>query len=61
MCAYDDSVLDYVLGRLGLATINPWGDETPPLIICESRATAGVLRQVVSEDVCPITGTSLSA
>jgi hypothetical protein len=52
------TVREYMLDRLKHAVINPWGEEPPPLIICESRATAGVLRTVVSEYVCPITGTA---
>jgi hypothetical protein len=55
---YADTVIGYMLGRLPEATINPWGSEPPPLIICESRATAGVLRDTVSQYVCPITGTA---
>jgi hypothetical protein len=51
------SVLGYLRDRLDEARINPWGDEPPPLIICESKATADVLRSAVSEYVCPITGT----
>ena len=53
-----ESVADYLRDRLPEATINPWGDEPPPLILCESRATAGVLRAVVGEYVCPIAGTA---
>ncbi len=56
--AYAPTVLDYLLDRLDEATINPWGVEPPPLIVCESRATAGVLRSAVSPYVCPITGTA---
>ena len=51
------TVLDYVRDRLAEATINPWPD-TPPLILCESRATAGVLRSAVSRYACPIAGTA---
>lgn len=52
------TVADYLRDRLPEATINPWGDAPPPLILGESRATAGVLRVVVSEYVCPIAGTA---
>ena len=34
------------------------GGANPPLILCETRATAGVLRSVVSGYVCPIAGTA---
>lgn len=55
--AYGDTVLEDVLRRLDSATVSPWGTQAPPLILCESKATAGVLRDVVSEYVCPIAGT----
>ena len=38
--------------------IHPWAPGPPPLILCESRATAGVLRAAVSPYACPITGTA---
>ena len=52
------SVLDYMYDRLPEATINPWGEHDPPLILCETRATAGVLRSVAAGYVCPIVGTA---
>jgi hypothetical protein len=52
------TVADYLRDRLREATINPWGEELPPLILCESRATAGVLERVVSSYCCPIAGLS---
>lgn len=51
------TVADYLADRLDEATINPWGGE-PPLILCESRATAGVLERVASAYCCPISGRS---
>jgi hypothetical protein len=51
------SVAAYLVDSLDEATIKPWGAEPPPLILCESRATAGVLRAVMSECACPIAGT----
>jgi hypothetical protein len=56
--AHARSVADYLLDRLPEATISPWGDESPPLILCESRATAGVLQKTVSPYCCPIAGLS---
>lgn len=55
---YAATVADYLCDRLDGARINPWGAEPPPLIICESRATAGVLEAAVGRYVCPITGTA---
>jgi hypothetical protein len=55
---YAATVADYLRDRIPTARINPWGDEPPPLILCESKATAGVLRAVVAEYVCPIAGTA---
>jgi hypothetical protein len=52
------TVAAYLRDRLAGATINPWGDEDPPLILCESKATAGVLRSMAAAYACPITGTA---
>jgi hypothetical protein len=51
------TVPDYMLDQLAQATINPWGDELPPLILTESKGMASVLETMVSEYVCPIAGT----
>jgi hypothetical protein len=51
------SVHAYMLDRLREATVNPWAGP-PPLILCESRATAGVLAHAVSPYCCPIAGTA---
>jgi hypothetical protein len=53
---YADTIVDYLAARLNEARINPWHAE-PPLVISESKATAGVLRPTVAEYLCPITGT----
>jgi hypothetical protein len=56
--SYADTVADYLKDRLREATINPWGQMLPPLILCESKATAGVLAYDVAADYCcPIAGT----
>jgi hypothetical protein len=55
--AYAPTVAEFMRDRLAAATISPWGRCKPPLIICESKATAAVLRDAVSAYVCPITGT----
>jgi hypothetical protein len=56
--AYAATVAAYMRDRLAEATINPWGGARPPLILCESRGTAGVLERTVSAYCCPIAGTS---
>lgn len=53
---YAGSVADYLRERLAEATINPFGDDPPPLILCESKAMAGVLRPIVYAYACPIAG-----
>jgi hypothetical protein len=56
--SYADSVRGFLTDRLDDGfRLNPWGDEGPPVIICESDATAGVLERVAAEYVVPITGT----
>ena len=52
------TVADYMRDRLTEATINPWGETDPPLILTESRATAGVLERVCGAYCCPISGTA---
>jgi hypothetical protein len=56
--SYSKTVIDHVRRSVYGAKLNPWGSERPPLILCESRATAGVLRTVVARYACPITGTA---
>ena len=52
------TIAGYVLDRLDDARVNPWGDRLPPLIMSESKATAGVLTYAVAADYrCPIAGT----
>ena len=55
--SFSSSVAGYLRDRLEEATITPWGDEPPPMIVCEAKATAGVLRSIVSRYCCPIAGT----
>jgi hypothetical protein len=54
---YADSVADYVLEAVDRARIDLWAGEEPPLIIFESRASAGVFRSTAYEYLCPITAT----
>jgi hypothetical protein len=51
------SVAEHAGRLLDQTRINPWRRE-PPLVLCESRATAGVLERVTGEYVCPVAGTS---
>ena len=49
---------EYVAASVEHARIDCWGGQLPPLIICEARATRGVLeRTVAAEYLCPITAT----
>jgi hypothetical protein len=54
---YGASVYEYVAESVELARIDCWRGEPPPLIICEARATRGVLERVASDYLCPITAT----
>jgi hypothetical protein len=54
---YSASVYEYVAESVKLARIDCWGGELPPLIICEARATRGVLERIAAEYLCPITAT----
>jgi hypothetical protein len=54
---YAVTVYEYVLDTVELARINCWDGQLPPLIICEARATRGVLERIVYEYLCPITAT----
>jgi hypothetical protein len=52
------SVFDYVVEAAQRARIDAWGGKPAPLIICESRATKGVLGRVASDYLAPITATN---
>jgi len=55
--SYGSSVLELAKRQLEDATVNPWGHKYPPVILCESKAAAGVLQDVASRYCCPIAGT----
>jgi hypothetical protein len=56
---YAETVADYLAESLDSARINCWGDELPPLIICESRTFGGVLARTLAPDyLCPVTATN---
>jgi hypothetical protein len=52
------SIADYLLDAVEYARLNPWGDKRPPLIICESRATKGVLEHICRDYLTPIASTN---
>lgn len=54
---YADTVIDYLIDTVPLARIDLWAGEPPPLIIFESRASAGVFRDHAYEYLTPITAT----
>jgi hypothetical protein len=43
---------------LPVARIDVWDGEEPPLILCESRSLAGVLRDIARDYLCPIAATN---
>jgi hypothetical protein len=55
---YADSVYEYALDGLDYARIDLWNGDAPPLILCESRSLAGVLRGIASDYVAPIAATN---
>jgi hypothetical protein len=55
---YAATVYKYVEEALPLARIDLWGGAPPPLILCESRSLAGVLRGIAGDYLCPIAATN---
>jgi hypothetical protein len=55
---YAATVYEYVEDTLPLARIDLWDGAPPPLILCESRSLAGVLRGIAQEYLCPIAATN---
>ena len=56
---YADSVLDFLRDTVPAARIDLWDGAEPPLIINESRATMGVLRDLAYQQyLCPTTATN---
>jgi hypothetical protein len=55
---FAQNVYQYVEDTLPLARIDVWAGERPPLILCESRSLAGVLRTVAQDYLCPIAATN---
>jgi hypothetical protein len=54
---YAPSVYEYAIEAVDQARIDCWRGEPPPLIVCEARATRGVLERITAEYLCPITAT----
>jgi hypothetical protein len=55
---YASSVYEYVEDVLPTARIDLWNSEPPPLVLCESRSLAGVLRDIAAAYLCPIAATN---
>jgi hypothetical protein len=55
---FSSSVYEYVQSTVSSARIDMWGGEPAPLIICEARATKGVLERIASQYLTPITATN---
>ena len=51
------SVFQYAMDAARSARISPWGDDEPPLLICEARSVKAVLEDLASEYLVPITAT----
>ncbi len=52
------TVADYLDTSVLRATIDRWGGKTAPLVLCESRSLAGVLRATADAYACYITSTN---
>ena len=55
---YAASVPDYVRAATEDARLDLWDGAPPPLILCESRSLAGVLRPTAATYLCPIASTN---
>jgi hypothetical protein len=56
--AYADAMKAGVLADLPRQRLDLWAGQAPPLILCESRSLAGVLRHIAAEYLCPIASTN---
>jgi hypothetical protein len=56
--AYAQTVYEYVENQLPGARVDLWDGEPPPLILCESRSLAGVLRNIAGTYLAPIAATN---
>ena len=55
---YASSAYRYVEDRLSEFRLDLWEGEPPPLILCESRSLAGVLREIAGTYLCPLAATN---
>ncbi len=55
---YADTVREGVRQSIRTQRIDCWDGEPPPLILCESRSLAGVLRRIAARYLCPIASTN---
>ncbi len=55
---YAATIGEYLHDRLADARIDAWDGEPPPVVICESRSLAGVLRRIAADCLCPIVATN---
>jgi hypothetical protein len=55
---YARTAKQYLLDTIPLIRIDCWKGKLPPLVICESRATRGVLRHIADRYLVPITATN---
>ncbi len=56
--SYAPTVYEYVERAVSSARIDLWDGSPPPLILCESRSLAGVLREIARAYLCPIASTN---
>lgn len=56
--AYAATVADYLAREVAYARIDLWAGEPPPLLLCESRSLAGVLRDLAGTYLVPIGATN---
>ena len=56
--SYAEDAYRYVTAQLEHFRLDLWEGEPPPLVLCESRSLAGVLRGIANTYLCPIAATN---
>jgi hypothetical protein len=56
--SYANTIQDALAEYAPRARIDCWDGQAPPLILCESRSLAGVLRRIAARYLCPIASTN---